>query len=125
MTHRILLVEDDPDVREVLACVLTNDGHTVVTANDGNGGLRVLEAETVDLIVTDVIMPDMEGIQFLRLLRRMPTRPKVIVISGGGRGSANGYLELATTLGADGTLPKPIAATDLRDLIAHVMNEPS
>ena len=118
---RILLVDDDAAVRQVIEKALTQQGHTVTTAGNGMKALRLLEASSFELVISDVVMPDMEGLQLLREIRKIPTPPVVIVISGGGRGSAAEYLDLATRFGAAATLTKPFALEALTDAVARVL----
>jgi CheY-like chemotaxis protein len=119
--YTVLLVDDDNDVRRVLARALTEDGHEVVEANNGIAALRLMHSTVVDLVVTDIVMPEMEGLEFLRILRSRPTRPRVIAISGGGRGSVTNYLDLAKSFGADAILAKPFTKVELVDEISRVM----
>lgn len=112
---------DDEGVRNALVRILESEGHRVTTARNGVVGLRALESASFDLVITDVVMPDMEGLEFLRQIRRMVVRPKTIVMSGGGRAFAGDYLALASHFGADGTLEKPISMLDLLQIVARVM----
>ena len=110
---QVLLVDDDDTLRATLARIVEKEGHSVVTAGNGVAALRKLNEARFDLIVTDIVMPDMEGLEFLRRLRGLPVRPKVIAMSGGGRASPSNYLELARSFGADATLEKPFLASEL------------
>ncbi len=105
---RILLVEDDRAVRDLLYRQLTDAGYDVEVAEDGTDGLKIYRDQQPDLVVTDIIMPEMEGIQMMRELRRESPDVRVIAISGGGRGSADTYLQLAARMGAKSTLEKPV-----------------
>ena len=118
---RILVVDDDDAVRSVISRMLRSYGHTVVEATDGRLGLRMLDEAPVDLVVTDVVMPDLEGLELVRRIRKRENAPRIIAISGGGRASAGDYLELARKLGADATLTKPVSLEDLRSRISDVM----
>ncbi len=120
-TYTVLLVDDDNGARRVVARRLMQEGHDVVEAIHGIAALRLLHSTVVDLIVTDIIMPEMEGLELLRILSKRPTRPKVIAISGGGRGSASDYLEMAKHFGADATLRKTFTKVELVDEINRVM----
>jgi CheY-like chemotaxis protein len=119
--YTVLLVDDDDQVRRVLACMLSDEGHEVVEASDGISALRLMHSTVVDLVITDIVMPQMEGLEFLRILHKRPDRPRVIAISGGGRGSTTDYLELAKNFGADAILPKPFAKKELVVEIEQVM----
>jgi CheY-like chemotaxis protein len=120
-SYTVLLVDDDDVLRKVLSRALSEAGHDVVEASDGLAALRAMHSIVVDLVVTDIVMPRMEGLEFLRILRKRPTPPRVIAISGGGRGSASNYLTLAKTFGAAAILTKPFAATQLMDEIERMM----
>lgn len=121
---RILLIDDNLEVRRSLARLLTYDGHSVRVAEDGAEGLRLLELEEVDLVVTDVLMPHIDGLEFLRQLRRMKSRLPVIVMSGGGRSAASTlYLDLAKHLGAVAVMPKPVNLAEMRAHIARLVGE--
>src|SRR4051812_37074326 len=109
----ILVADDDPGTRGIVEKILIRDGHTVSVASDGRQTLRLLDATVFDLLITDLVMPDVEGLEVLRTLRKRPTRPRIVVMSGGVRGSAAPYLEIAAGLGADATLQKPFAPGDL------------
>jgi CheY-like chemotaxis protein len=114
-------VEDNDSVRDALLFVLQRDGHHVATARNGTAALRMLQSEDYDLIVTDVLMPGMDGIELIRELRGRPGRPRVIAMSGGGHAKAADYLAIALHLGADATLAKPVSTPELRDEISRVM----
>jgi DNA-binding response OmpR family regulator len=121
---RILLIDDDPAVRSSLARLLEADGHSVATAEDGATALRVLGRERVDLVITDVMMPELDGFEFLTQMRRMEPRPPVIVISGGGRSpSLTLYQDLAKRLGAAAALTKPVILSELRAHIRRLVGE--
>jgi DNA-binding NtrC family response regulator len=123
MTRRILVVDDDAAMRIVLERTLTRDGHDVTLAINGADALRVLETSSFDLIITDLVMPDVEGLQLLREIRKRPSAPKVIAMSGGGRGSASDYLELAKLLGAAATLKKPFTPQQLIETMGRVCGQ--
>jgi len=110
---RILTVDDDVLALESMKILLEESGHVVVTACDGDDGIKKASLETFDLIITDLIMPNKDGIEMLRYMKREHPTVKVIVVSGGGRTSPDAYLDTAMILGADDTFAKPFAAKDL------------
>ncbi len=114
---RILVIDDDMQMREMLRQVLERAGYEVEDAADGKIGLHIQRQEPVDLVITDLIMPEKEGIETIRELRRDFPQLKIVAISGGGRISANGYLNVAKTIGADRTFSKPF---ELKELIGTV-----
>lgn len=105
---KLLLVDDDEDVRYALGKYLRRAGNEVVEAGDGKVALSLLENDTFDVLVTDIVMPEADGIELLLTVRqRMPDLP-VIAISGGGRLGSFDYLPTAAGLGAKVVLHKPI-----------------
>ena len=119
----ILLVEDDRAVRDLLYTQLVAAGYEVQVAADGTDGLRTYRDRRPDLVVTDLIMPEMEGIQMMRELRRENPGVRVIAISGGGRGSANTYLQLAEKMGAVNTLEKPVRQDTLLAAVEDALSD--
>ncbi len=106
---RILLIDDDELLRKVLRMTLVHFGHTVSEASDGQEGLRLYDKEGADLLITDIIMPEKEGLEVLMSLRNRQPPVKMIAMSGGGRINATDYLALAKRLGADRVLAKPFS----------------
>jgi len=118
---KILLVDDDPDIRSLLKIMLTGQGHEVVEATDGTQALRQAEAEPFDLVLTDLIMPDKEGIETIMELRKKFPRIRIIAMSGGGVGRQEDYLGLAGKLGAMRTLAKPFGIQELNEAVDAVL----
>ena len=118
---RILLVDDEDAVLRLLEAVLAIDHHEVTTARDGNGAIEAVMHGTFDLVVTDLVMPDKEGIETIVEIRKLKPDLKIIAMSGGGRGSAEDYLEMAAVLGASKTLAKPFPSHDLLSAITEVL----
>jgi DNA-binding response OmpR family regulator len=98
-----------------------NAGHQVTTAPNGAAALRALESGTFDVIVTDIVMPDMEGLELIRKVRKTHASLPIIAMSGGGTGSTQDYLALAANFGAAKTLEKPFALEDLTAAIDEVL----
>jgi DNA-binding response OmpR family regulator len=122
---KILLIDDDTLVRRSVARVLMQNGHDVVTAEDGLRGIELYHREKFDLIVTDIYMPRQEGIETILTLRREDTETKIIAISGGGRTGNTDSLEMARLLGADDIIEKPFRTDQLLAKIASVMKGPT
>lgn len=122
---RILLIDDDDAICDVTAQVLRQAGHTVNTAPDGKTGLALHHAEQHDLIITDMVMPDMDGVELIMALRHTEPRPRVIAISGGSQFSEALLLPFAQRLGVQRTLAKPIQADALLQAVAEVLAGPS
>lgn len=82
---RILVIDDEPQVRAMLRQMLEREGYEVVEAEEGEEGMRRYREQPVDLVITDILMPQKEGIETIRALRRTNPGVKIIAISGGGR----------------------------------------
>jgi DNA-binding response OmpR family regulator len=109
----ILVIDDDASVREVVSEMLRLEGHEVVIAENGRDAVPLLAARHIDLVITDLIMPEKEGIETISEIRRSDSRIPIIAISGGGRLGPGDYLETARYIGADATLAKPFARQEL------------
>jgi CheY-like chemotaxis protein len=118
---RILLIEDDESVRPMLRLVLTHFGHTVMEAVDGKEGLALVASSDFDLVITDLVMPEVEGLDVLMQLRKRTPPIKAIAISGGGRVHPKGYLQLAKRLGASKVLRKPFSNDALLAAVQEVL----
>ena len=110
----LLLIEDDKPLQDVLKRMLEQGGHRVRTADDGSQCVELLERETTDLLITDIFMPESDGIETIRRVRQRFADLKIIAISGGGAWTTStDYLWAAKMLGADCTLRKPFRRTEL------------
>jgi DNA-binding response OmpR family regulator len=121
---RILLIDDDDSVRAMLGLTLTHFGHTVLEARNGAEGLLLFGTAHADLVITDIVMPEKEGLAVLRELRKMHPPVKTIAISGGGRGLAADYLHIARQLGAAKVLQKPFSNAVLLAAVEEVLSPP-
>lgn len=120
MSH-ILVIDDDPAVAESLKFMLEDLGHTVATAEDGKEGIQALGRERYDLVITDIIMPEKDGLEFLMETRGSHPDLKAIAISGGGRMTSKDYLVMADSFGADAVLTKPISMEELTECVERVL----
>ena len=117
MAH-ILVIEDDDQFREMLDQMLTHDSHRVTFARDGEEGLRLSGQVKPELIITDILMPKMDGIETIKELSKQGNCIPIIAISGGRRSiSAEFNLQSAMLMGVMATLAKPFTRTDLRQAI--------
>ena len=107
----ILLIDDKDSVRMVYQMALERAGYRVLTAENGKQGLRLLGDQEVDLILVDIFMPEMDGLELIPLLRKTRPASKIIAISGGS-GQMN-FLDIAKKLGAHDTLKKPFSHQEL------------
>jgi CheY-like chemotaxis protein len=120
-SHEILVVDDDDAVRRVVLRCLEQGGFRVTEARNGIDALRIVEEKRFDLVITDVVMPDMEGLQLVRALRKLSDPPRIIVMSGGGRASPGDYLGFASMFGANATLAKPFLPLTMLALVREVL----
>lgn len=119
---RILVIDDERFVRSLINRVLLRDGHEVVVAVDGDEGLDQFRTGDFDLVITDILMPQKEGIETMLELREQAPDIPVLAISGGGGTSAPaGPLADARLLGADATLAKPFDVEELSAVVARLL----
>lgn len=119
MRH-ILLVDDDPDIREVLGSVLTHEGYWVRTAATGVEAIRTIRTSQPDIVITDILMPDMTGLELIMQLRSAKPRLRVVAISGGGEVAQDACLRIAERIGAHHILTKPVMPKDLIFLLKTI-----
>lgn len=113
----ILLADDDDEFRATLREMLERWGHTVIEASNGRVALEILESTAVDLLILDIIMPELEGMETLFFIRNKYKALKVLVISGGGRLSPDEYLQPAVLMGAKAALRKPFTGEALKSAL--------
>ncbi len=118
---RILIIDDDESIRSLLQLMLERIGHTTEVAANGREGLEKIREAGFDLVITDLIMPEKEGIKTIQELRRTHPALKIIAMSGGGRIGSHDYLPLARLLGASRTLPKPFDSDQLAAAVTEVL----
>ena len=109
----ILIIDDDNQFRTMLRKMVERNGYEVIEASDGKEGIRLYRKNPTDLIITDLIMPEKDGIETIQELKKDFPDIKIIAISGGGRLGPHDYLHLAKMLGAQRTLTKPIELSEL------------
>lgn len=121
----ILLVEDDDGVRTVLHRTLVSAGYEVEDASNGDIALAAYGRQPRDLVITDLVMPEKDGLETISALRRINPSAKIIAISGGGRtlGLGQLYLETARSIGAARVLAKPFTSTALLTAVSEVLAE--
>jgi len=121
MSH-VLLIDDDVQFRAMLEQMLEQDGHRVTLASDGEQALRLAVAIHPDLVITDILMPRMDGIEVIAALSQAGLAIPIIAMSGGRRAvSAEFNLDSAAMMGVKVTLPKPFSRADLREAIKRAM----
>ena len=116
---KILVIEDNAIVRNTMMRILQAAGYTVITADDGLEGIDIFRKELPDLVISDIIMPQQEGIGTIRQILAERPGTKIIAISGGGRIGNTDFLQIARKMGAVDALPKPF---DPDDLLGRINN---
>lgn len=124
---RILVIDDERDVRDSVAKVLQRAGFDVRIADGGAAGLEVCRSEGADVVITDIIMPELHGVDVIATLRQECGNVRIIAISGGGNFGPSGYqpgaittdayLAAASKAGADAVLTKPFERSELLELV--------
>jgi CheY-like chemotaxis protein len=121
---RILLIDDEASFRDVLKVSLEQMGHSVVAAKDGREGVECYTGGSFDVVITDLIMPDKEGIETIIDIRKLNPEVKIIAMSGGGRVTSVDYLKIARQVGANQILTKPFSYDDIQAAIEQ-LTEPA
>lgn len=119
---RILVVDDEKPLRDILELTLNSDGFQVVTAANGNEAIELARMMRFDLVITDLIMPEKEGIETIMELRALAPGIKIIAMSGGQPGGTGDFLPLAKTLGAVALLKKPFDRETFIGTVKTVVN---
>ena len=117
----VLIVEDDNELREMLKMMLLRKNFTVLEAENGKAAITHFKPLLTDLVVTDLIMPEEDGLKVVIKLRELKPSIKIIAISGGGKVGPGSYLNLAKALGADAIYSKPFSLNDLVDTIEQLL----
>ncbi len=119
----ILIVDDDRQVRKVLRLALARKGYAIIETADGAAAIDRFDGQGVDLVITDLLMPGVDGFETILALRARRPHLKIIAISGGSayNDPATG-LRLATMLGADVILEKPLATEELLNTVHRLLN---
>ena len=120
----MLLVDDDPDVRSVLRRVLESEGYRVDEAGDGRTATELYREHTPEVVITDIFMPEKDGLEVVRELRLLAPDAKIIAISGGGDNVETRMLGAATLFGAQRTLFKPIRPRELLSAVEELLEPP-
>jgi len=119
---RILIIEDDYQLRKLLTIVLEKEGYEIIGASNGKIGLKLSLEEPFDLILTDLVMPDKEGLETIIEIRKKSV-VKIIAMSGGGSFEPEVYLAMAKKLGANKTIEKPFDMSALISMVKELLSE--
>ena len=114
---KILVIDDDAAMREMVRRALADAHHEVIEAADGIEGIKSFRAEAPAIVITDIVMPEQEGIQTIREMRAIRSDCVIIAMSGGGAGPGELYLNIAKMSGADAVLAKPFRPAELVALV--------
>ena len=114
---KILVIDDDEFIRLTIKSILKKYGCTILEATDGNEGVSLYKRERPNITITDMLMPDKEGIETISEIRAINPAAKIIAISGGGNTQNMAFLQLAQKMGANRTLSKPIKPEELLNAI--------
>lgn len=117
----ILVIDDEPSVLELARTILERAGYEVIAAPDGRVGMRLFRERPSDLVITDLIMPEKEGIEVIIELRRDFPDVKIVAISGGGIIDAENYLTLAKNLGAHCIIRKPFGMNEMLEAVRKLL----
>ena len=120
---KVLVIDDEKSVREMARRMLESEHHTVVEAVDGIEGFEVFQEEQPDVVVTDIIMPNADGLEIIRRILQINPKAKIIAMSGGGRIASETYLKYARKFGAATVLSKPFSPDELLSLIRDFSNQ--
>ena len=118
---RILVIDDELFLRRLLRTILERAGHTVFDAPDGREGMALWHREPIDVVVTDIFMPEKDGVQILMEMKNVATKSKIIAMSGGGQKGLLDWREAALKLGADRVLVKPFDERTVLSTIQEVL----
>ncbi len=113
----ILVIEDHAPMAKIMETILVADRHTVMRAADGRAGMELFLSRHFDLVITDILMPNQEGLETIREMVAHNPAVKIIAVSGSGRDGGMDYLRIAEAFGAVSTLQKPFQPEDLLRLV--------
>jgi DNA-binding response OmpR family regulator len=121
----IIIADDDPTLRAIGAELLSGEGYRVLEAADGDEALRLIEAETIDLLILDMLMPNKDGLETIMELRRRGSTVRILAISSGGSMDIDTLLKPALIFGADRTMSKPLPISTFANTIAEMLRTPA
>jgi len=119
----ILIVEDDRELREMLKISLTRHKYSILEAENGKDAIAHFRPSVTDLVITDLIMPEEDGLKVIMKLRELKPGLKIIAISGGGKAGPGSYLNMARALGADAIFSKPFSINELITRIDSLLSQ--
>lgn len=120
----ILIIDDQPEILRVLRRVLELHGHVVAEASDGRTALRHFAGRPADVVITDIYMPEMNGIEFIMRVKEAFPEARIVAMSGGGGLAKEDVLGAAQRLGADAILQKPFTVEQVKETVEGVLGKP-
>jgi CheY-like chemotaxis protein len=120
----ILVVDDEPGIRELLCLMLEAAGHTVTAAEDGLEAPKVLANREIDVVITDLLMPERDGLEFITEIRKKFPKVKIVAMSGGGHIARDSYLRIAKNFGAHVLLEKPFSQAGVLEAVETALQFP-
>ncbi len=118
----ILVVDDEESINKGVERSLTTEGHQVICAVNGKEALKIIASQTIDLVIADILMPEMDGYELILKLRKHPNPPKIIAISGGSyKQDGKELLHAAKVMKADKVLPKPFDSASINAAVMEVL----
>ncbi|HWI28976.1 MAG TPA: response regulator [Stellaceae bacterium] len=117
----LLVIDDDAGMRKLMVRTLTGKKHRVIEAENGREGLKLVEEHKPDLVITDILMPQKEGIETIREVQERAPQTRIIAVSGGGMSQNLMFLDVARAFGADAVLAKPFRPAQLLEMVEQVL----
>lgn len=118
---KILLIDDEFQIRELLKRYLIRAGYEVWEAGNGEEGIRCFRDQAPDLVITDLIMPEKDGLECILTFKKIAPDTKIIAMSGGGLGKPEGYLSLAQKMGASRVFTKPFELKEILNAVRELV----
>ena len=119
----ILVIDDEHPIRDILRKLLEREGHAVSEAPDGKTALRMFAGDPADVVITDIYMPEMDGIEFLMRVREAHPEVRIIALSGGGFLDKENVLKAASNLGAVAVLEKPFSLAEVLAAVEKALED--
>jgi YesN/AraC family two-component response regulator len=116
----VLIIDDEPDFSEMLKLALVSGGHEVATARNGREGMEIVQSRHPALVITDILMPEFDGIEMIRALKKLSPSTRIVAVSGGDMRGPD-YLGAAGEFGADIVLQKPLRPKEVVHTVAHLL----
>ncbi len=119
----VMIVDDDQQILKLLSEIIKKEGHQVVPAEDGEFAIQLFQQQPTDMVITDLLMPNKEGLELIQELRSIRPELKIIAYSGGGQMQPDNYLDFAKGMGADRVFSKPIPIKELTTAVSELLAE--